>query len=103
MQHLERLRKLGRIALIRLFMLPFLVYFGSVMKLKPVTFRCSSAQLERMDALLGELALSRTAFITVALEQFLDFVEGDEIRDLDLFSLVARLDGNGGPSFAQQA
>ncbi len=79
------------------------MYFGSVMKLKPVTFRCSAAQLERMESVLGGLESSRTAFITAALENFLDFVEGEAVRDLDLFALVAHLDGMGGPSFAQQA
>ena len=79
------------------------MYVVAVMRQKPITFRCSAAQLERVDSALVALAKSRTAFITQALEQFLDYAESEEIRDLDLFALIARLDGMGGPSFAEQA
>ncbi len=73
------------------------------MRQKPITFRCSVAQLERIDAALRSLATSRTAFITLALERFLDFVDDEEVRDLDLFGLIELLDGMGGPRFAEQA
>ncbi len=56
-----------------------------------------------MDAALSSLASSRTAFITQALERFLDFADDEEIRDLDLFGLIDRLDSMGGPRFAEQA
>lgn len=66
------------------------------MKLKSVTFRCSSSQLKRIDE--GMLALNnenRTDFISNALEEFLNFAEKEEIRKLSLFELVDRVDRTG--------
>lgn len=63
------------------------------MKLKSVAFRCSSSQLKRIDE--GMIALNkenRTVFISNALEEFLNFAEKDEVRELDLFGLVDRVD-----------
>lgn len=75
------------------------------MKLKSITFRCSQAQLNRMEnAILTSSAESRTAFISEALETFLTFAEQDEIQRLNLFELVDRVDAKGTSTpFAQQA
>ncbi len=100
---LLRVQKFVRIGLIELFLSRVLVYVVTDMRQKPITFRCSAAQLERMDAALSLQAISRTAYITQALEHFLDFAESEPMRHLDLFALIAHLDGRGGPSFAEQA
>lgn len=66
------------------------------MKLKSVTFRCSDPQLNRIEE--GMIALkndNRTDFISKALEEFLDFAEKEEVRELDLFALVERVDKTG--------
>jgi len=63
------------------------------MKLKSLSFRCKPSQLKRIDE--GMIALkkeNRTDFISSALEEFLNFAEKDEIRGLDLFELVDRVD-----------
>ncbi len=75
------------------------------MKLKSITFRCSSAQLSRMEsAMLSTSAFSRTAFISEALSAFLAFAEQEEIQKLNLFELVDKVDSpqNSIP-FSQQA
>lgn len=47
---------------------------------------------------------NRTAFITSAVEEFLDFAEQDAIAALDLFDLVQTIDSTGsGEKFAAQA
>lgn len=75
------------------------------MKQKSVTFRCSDSLLNRMED--GMLALkngNRTDFISKSLEEFLAFVETEEIRKLDLFALVKRVDNIGAQhSFSHDA
>ncbi len=67
-----------------------------VMNLRSITFRCSATQLSRVATAMSDLsAESRTAFITSALEDFLDFAEQEEISALDLFALVAMVDSTG--------
>lgn len=68
----------------------------SVMNLRSITFRCSSTQLSRVVSAMSDLSTeSRTAFITSALEDFLNFAEQEEISALDLFDLVAMVDSTG--------
>ena len=73
------------------------------MKLKSVTFRCSSSQLQRMEkAMQSCLFDNRTAFISEALEEFLNFAEREDVRRLNLFELVERVDTQGSAaSFAR--
>ena len=75
------------------------------MKLKSITFRCSSAQFARLeDAIRASSTDTRTMALSDALEEFLDFAERSETRELDLFALVDHVDRTGaGPSFAEQA
>jgi len=75
------------------------------MKLKSITFRCSEAQLSRLEsAMLTTSTDNRTAFISQALDSFLSFAEQDDIKKLNLFELVEHVDEtqNSIP-FAQQA
>lgn len=75
------------------------------MKQKSITFRCSPAQLSRMEQAREQLNLNRTDFITHALDSFLTFAEGEEARRLDLFELVSHIDALGDPEqqFSKQA
>lgn len=75
------------------------------MKLKSITFRCSHAQFTRLeDTMRDTLTDTRTTALSCALEEFLDFVEQDDTRALDLFALVDLIDrDNAGPTFAEQA
>lgn len=77
------------------------------MNQKPITFRCSSPQLQRLESAMlheSKLNMNRTDFISVALESFLSFVEKDDISRLNLFELVERIDRNcPGPPFGEQA
>ncbi len=75
------------------------------MKLKSITFRCSAAQRARLETAMSALCCeSRTAFISEALEDFLTFVEREDIATLDLFQLVEHIDSTGsGERFAEQA
>lgn len=78
----------------------------SAMNLKPVTFRCTNNQLERLLCAMqsGTTTASRTAFISDALLAFLDFVESPEATHLDLFQLVKKIDTLGSQvSFGEQA
>jgi hypothetical protein len=46
---------------------------------------------------------TRTAFITAAIEEFLDFAEQKDMAELDLFSLVEQVDAVGcGTPFKSQ-
>lgn len=75
-----------------------------VMSTKAITFRCTSAQYARMNALLAEIPGNRTALLIEALEQFLIFAENEENRALNLFSLVERIDSlHPATTFAEQA
>lgn len=75
------------------------------MKLKSITFRCSEAQLSRLASAMESTAASnRTAFISDALASFLAFAEQEEIRRLNLFELVERVDNTQAAiPFSQQA
>ena len=75
------------------------------MKLKSITFRCSSAQFSRLEEVIGSSEVdTRTRALSLALESFLDFAEQADSRSLDLFDLVHRVDHLGhGPAFADQA
>ena len=74
------------------------------MNLKSITFRCSALQHERINTFLNQDTDTRTAFITEALENFLDFAEQEHIRQLNLFELVAEVDAvSPGSGFAEQA
>ena len=74
------------------------------MNLKSITFRCSAIQHARINTFLNPETDTRTAFITEALESFLDFAEQEHIRQLNLFELVAAVDAiTPGPGFAEQA
>ena len=66
------------------------------MNLKSVTFRCSAAQLARMEASLAEgTHHTRTELISTAIEDFLNYAEREDIAQLDLFALVQHVDGTG--------
>ena len=75
------------------------------MKQKTITFRCSPAQLQRLEDMMKEAQIAtRTEVIASALKEFLDFAERDEIRSMDLFTLVDFVDKHSkGPTFAEQA
>ena len=74
------------------------------MNLKSITFRCSAIQHARINTFLNPETDTRTAFITEALENFLDFAEQEHIRRKNLFDLVEDVDTHGhGPCFAEQA
>lgn len=75
------------------------------MKLKSITFRCSSAQFSRLEEAIQSTTVdTRTMALSDALEEFLSFAEQQDTRSLDLFALVDRVDSEGsGPRFAEQA
>lgn len=75
------------------------------MKLKSITFRCSSAQYARLEELIDRsMTDTRTMALSLALEEFLNFAEQQDTRQLDLFALVDRVDHLGhGPAFSEQA
>ena len=74
------------------------------MNLKSITFRCSAIQHARINTFLNPETDTRTAFITEALENFLDFAGQERIRQLNLFELVAEVDAMfPGTGFAEQA
>lgn len=75
------------------------------MKLKSITFRCSEAQLNRLESAMASTdARNRTAFISDALASFLAFAEQKDIRELNLFELVERVDSTQAAiPFSQQA
>ena len=75
------------------------------MKLKSITFRCSSAQFARLENIVkNSLTDTRTMALSCALEEFLNFAEQQDARNLDLFALVDRVDSEyEGPTFAEQA
>lgn len=75
------------------------------MKLKSITFRCSEAQLNRLESAMASTdARNRTAFISDALASFLAFAEQEDIRGLNLFELVERVDSTQAAiPFSQQA
>lgn len=71
---------------------------------KSITFRCSASQHARLHTAMADSGLTRSEFISAALEHFLDYAEQSEIRSKNLFELVQDVDAHGhGPSFAEQA
>ena len=75
------------------------------MRLKSITFRCSAPQVSRLEeAMRTRSTETRTAFISAALEEFLNFAEQADVAKLDLFSLVEQVDAVGcGTPFKSQA
>lgn len=78
----------------------------AAMKPKPITFRCTNRQLERLHLAMHNDAVgtSRTAYISDALQSFLDFVESKEGAGMNLFELVNKIDAVGSRvPFGEQA
>lgn len=81
-------------------------YIIAAMKHKPITFRCTHRQWERLltAVSLSPGAETRTAVISDALTEFLDYVEHGEGAGLDLFQLVTKIDTSGSrEKFGEQA
>ncbi len=78
-------------------------YLGEAMRHKSITFRCSHPQVERMSGILREHGHNRSSCLSEALVHFLRFADACEGESLDLFDIVERVDGMGGPRFSQQA
>lgn len=73
------------------------------MNLKPITFRCTSHQWERLNNAISA-GDTRTDLLTDALDEFLHYVEYGEGAGLDLFRLVAKIDTTGSAiPFGEQA
>lgn len=71
---------------------------------RTITFRCSQAQLSRMDSAIAQTDSNRAALINDSLEDFLAFAERPDVQALDLFALVAAVDEQGeGCPFSEQA
>ena len=76
------------------------------MKAKAITFRCSQAQYDRMEAFIKALPtpMTRTAVLCTALEEFLDSTKEKKIHAMDLFEPVDHPDHTGSaPRFSEQA
>ncbi len=73
------------------------------MRHKSITFRCAAPQVERMGHVLLGDGQNRSCCLSEALVHFLSFVNTQEAEQLDLFGLVDRVDGMGGPLFHEQA
>ncbi len=73
------------------------------MRHKSITFRCSAPQVERMGNILRDHEQNRSSCLSDALHHFLLFADGGEAAGLDLFGLVDKVDGMGGPQFSDQA
>ncbi len=73
------------------------------MKHKSITFRCAAPQLERMGHLLQAGGQNRSCCLSEALTSFLAFADSQDAAQLDLFALVNRVNGMGGPLFHEQA
>ncbi len=56
-----------------------------------------------MVHVLHEHGQNRSCCLSDALVQFLSFANTHETERLDLFTLVERVDGMGGPRFSEQA
>lgn len=71
---------------------------------RTITFRCSQAQLSRMDDAIGQTDSNRATLINDSLADFLAFAERPDVRALDLFELVAAVDEQGESCpFSEQA
>lgn len=64
-------------------------------KPKSITFRCAAAQHRRLESALQQGGMTRTAFISTALDSFLLFAEAEENQHLSLFELVAAVESAG--------
>ncbi len=73
------------------------------MRHKSITFRCAAPQVERMGHVLQAGFQNRSCCLSEALVHFLSFANTHEVAQLDLFGLVDRVDGMGGPHFHEQA
>ncbi len=73
------------------------------MRHKSITFRCAAPQIERMVHVLQGMGQNRSCCLSEALVHFLSFANTHEAEQLDLFGLVDRVDGMGGPHFSEQA
>ncbi len=73
------------------------------MRHKSITFRCATPQVERMAHVLLGQGQNRSCCLSEALVHFLSFANTHEAQKLDLFGLVDRVDGMGGPRFSEQA
>ncbi len=73
------------------------------MKHKSITFRCATPQLERMSHVLHGHGQNRSSCLSEALVHFLSFANTHEAEQLDIFGIVDRVDGMGGPHFSEQA
>ncbi len=73
------------------------------MRHKSITFRCAAPQVERMVHVLQGEGQNRSCCLSEALVHFLSFANTNEAQHLDLFGLVDRVDGMGGPLFHEQA
>ncbi len=73
------------------------------MRHKSITFRCAAPQVERMGYVLQAAGQNRSCCLSEALAYFLSFVNTHEVEQLDLFGLVERVNGMGGPRFHEQA
>ncbi len=73
------------------------------MRHKSITFRCAAPQIERMRHVLQQGGQNRSCCLSEALVHFLSFANARETEQLDLFGLVDRVDGMGGPRFHEQA
>lgn len=72
-------------------------------KATSVTFRCSELQHSRLKEALGQCEQSRTALLSKAVEEFLDFAEQEKNRGLSLYELIHVVDAAGGERFEEQA
>lgn len=74
------------------------------MNQKSITFRCSTAQQQRLQEALQRTNSNRTDFILTALEHFLLYAESESVQRMDLFAMVDDINSIGnGPPFAEQA
>ncbi len=73
------------------------------MRHKSITFRCAVPQVERMGQVLQAAGQNRSCCLSEALVCFLSFANTREVEQMDLFGLVNRVDGMGGPLFHEQA
>ncbi len=73
------------------------------MRHKSITFRCAVPQVERMGSVLQAGGQNRSCCLSDALAHFLSFANTHEVAQLDIFGLVNRVDGMGGPLFHEQA
>ncbi len=59
---------------------------------KTVTFKCPSPALEFMQNMMEEKGIDRTSIIKLALYMFDGFMQDEEVRKLNLYELVERIE-----------